>query len=234
MTITTRADKGTELTHAELDENFTDLRDNPDGTVFPKEQNIGIKIDPALPDFGWHDIIGNIHIHQGEPNAGSSVIYRGGLRQMQLAENQEGFINLHLPHDYVIGSPIFVHVHWSHNSPLVTGGSVTWVFETSYAKGHNQSAFSPPVPISIVQNVSVNQYQHMIGETAASTAGGSSTQLNTSDLEVDGIMMCRLYLDSNDIITSDASIVNPFVHFVDIHYQSTGIATKNRAPNFWT
>jgi hypothetical protein len=51
-------------------------------------------------------------------------------------------------------------------------------------------------------------------------------------MEVDGIIMCRLYLDSNDIITSGGT-VNPFVHFVDLHYQSTGIGTKGKAPNFY-
>ena len=27
---------------------------------------------------------------------------------------------------------------------------------------------------------------------------------------------------------------DPFCHEVDIHYQSTGMATKNKAPNFYT
>jgi len=26
----------------------------------------------------------------------------------------------------------------------------------------------------------------------------------------------------------------PFVHSIDIHYQSTGVNTKNKAPNFYT
>ncbi len=25
-----------------------------------------------------------------------------------------------------------------------------------------------------------------------------------------------------------------FVHFVDLHYQSSGIGTKNKSPNFYT
>ena len=98
---------------------------------------------------------------------------------------------------------------------------------------YNQSAFETPVIISTIQGVSTTAYQHMIAETVASTIGGSAVLLDTNELEVDGIIQTRVYLDSNDIKTSNATIVKPFIHFVDIHYQSTGLPTKNRAPNFW-
>jgi len=51
--------------------------------------------------------------------------------------------------------------------------------------------------------------------------------LDTNDLEDDGLFLVRA-----DLATS-TSTDNPFLHFVDIHYQSTGIPTKNRAPDFY-
>jgi hypothetical protein len=74
----------------------------------------------------------------------------------------------------------------------------------------------------------------MVAEAIASTPGGSPVLLNTNKLCIDDIVQCRLFLDSNDIVTSDSSTVKPFAHFADIHYRSTGLPTKNKAPNFWS
>lgn len=227
MAIITRTSKGSALTHAEMDNNLTELDKIPTGKVFPKTSGVGIKIDTDNPAFGWHDIIGAITFGQG---TSTFEIYRGGIKQAQFAEGQDSYVSFHMPHDYLQGSPIYIHAHWSHNSAVVTGGTVTWAFETIYAKGHNQTAFSAPVIIAVIDYASSIQYQHMIAETVASDGG---SVLNTNDLEVDGVIISRLYLDSNDIQTSNGSTVNPFVHFVDIHYQSTGLPTKNKAPNFW-
>jgi hypothetical protein len=138
-----------------------------------------------------------------------------------------------MPHDYAMGTNLYIHVHWSHTGTLVTGGSTTWGFELMYARGHDQAAFPAPITVSVSQNASTTQYQHMIAEGLASTPGGSGVLLNTTDLEVDGLIQCRLFLDSNDITVSGGLVPDPFIHMVDIHYQSTGAPTKNRAPSFW-
>ena len=230
MSIITRESKGSALTHSEMDNNLNELDKIPDGKIFPNTKGVGIKISGTTSDFGWHDIIGNVTAGQG---TSSYQNYIGNIKQAQFSEGEDAYIGFHIPHDYLPNSPIYIHAHWSHNSSVVTGGTVTWGFETIYAKGHNQSAFDLPVIITVAQAVSIIPYQHLIAETVASTVGGSPVLLDTSNIEVDGIIQTRLYLDSNDIQTSNASIVKPFVHFVDIHYQSTGLPTKNRAPNFW-
>ena len=62
MAITTRDAKGAALTWAELDENFTDLRDGVNIMV-PKTQNSGIKVDSlGTPTYPWHDIIGHLFV----------------------------------------------------------------------------------------------------------------------------------------------------------------------------
>lgn len=232
MAIVTRAGKGSQLTHSEMDTNLTDLRDGVDLQV-PKTQGTGLKVDSTgTPDFGWHDIngVGNVI---GGVNDPAISIYRDTLPEFQFAENNEVLFRFHLPHDYAMGTDIFIHIHWSHNSALVTGGSCTWAFESTYAKGHQQSAFGATGTVSAIQAASTTQYQHMVAETSMSVSGGSATQFDTNNLEVDGVILTRMYLDSNDI-TSSGAIPNPFVHFVDLHYQSTGVPTKQRSPDFWT
>lgn len=231
MAIITRESKGAALTHSEMDNNIVELRDIPNGKVYPKESGTGIKIDTASPDYGWHDLIGNLHVYN-EVGDATRTVYRGGIKALQFVENESAYIDFHIPHDYAVGTPIYIHAHWSHNSTLVTGGSCTFGFELMYAKGHDQDVFNTPVNVSVVQNASTQQYRHMVAETMASDNGGSAVSLDTNLLEVDGIFQCRVYLDSNDI-TSSGAVPNPFIHSVDIHYQSTGLATKNKAPNFY-
>ena len=63
--------------------------------------------------------------------------------------------------------------------------------------------------------------------------GGSSTTLDTNLLEPDGVVEGRIYLDSNDLIVSSGGQPDPFIHFFDVHYQSTGAATAQKAPDFY-
>lgn len=233
MTITTRAVKGTDLTHVEMDENFTDLRDGVDMQV-PKTKGKGIKVDSlGTPTFGWHDLHG---FHQIDANSlvkPTMESFRGNITEFQFAESAEWMVRFHLPHDYVMGSDIFLHVHWCQDSATLTGGSVTWGMEITYAKGHDQAPYPVTKTVTVLQNADLVPYQHMIAEGAASISGGSASQLDSGDLEVDGMLICRFYLDSNDMLDSVLK-PNPFVHMIDIHYQSTGLPTKQKAPDFWT
>ena len=236
MTIILKADKGSLLTPVEADNNIKELRDGT-GAVTPALSGLtGTKIgDYATAEYGWHDLIGNIHVDEDDANAPKMALYRGlrvKARQF-LPTTTEGLVDFHMPHDYVLGTPIHIHVHWSHTGVFVTGGSVTWGFELMYSKGHNQGAFAAPINIAIISPANVVQYQQMTDETIASSVGGNATTLDTNLLEPDGVIQGAVYLDSNDLTVSGGGIPDPFVHFVDIHYQSTGAATLNRLPNFY-
>lgn len=232
MTIVLIADKLTELTAAEADENIRDLRDG-DSRFTPKTKGTGLKVDQADPDWGWYDLLGELHVY-GDIGDANRIVYRGGIKSLQFALSDSAYVDFHMPHDYAMGTDLFIHVHWSHNSTLVTGGSTTWGFEIICARGHDQQPFTAPVTASVIQNASTTQYQHMIAETIASVSGGSGVAMDTDGLEVDALILCRVYLDSNDIIVSGGGVPEPFAHFVDIHYQSTGVPTKQKEPDFWT
>ena len=235
MAIITRDGKGAPLTHTEMDQNLIEFRDGVNAKT-PKERDAtGIKIGPdGSETYGWNDNNGSFLFDPTDPNSATMVNYRGNIRQLLFAETDQITVNFHMPHDYVMGTDIFVHVHWSHTSSTLTGGSITWGFETMSAKGFDQEAFAAPKIISVAQTANLTPYQHMIAEGAMSVSGGSPTQLDSDLLETDGIIFCNLVLDSNDL-TDSVSGPDVFVHFVDIHYQATGIsATKNKAPDFWT
>jgi len=202
--------------------------------ILSKTSGEGIKVDVASPTFGWRDLKGIITIRGIGSTDPSFNIYRNGIRQHQFSVNDEVFLEFHIDHDYVPNTHIYIHPHWSHNSSLVTGGSVTWTAEMTYSKGHNQAAFPATVSLDITQNASTTQYQHLVADEQASVTDGDSTHLNTTNLEIDGIILVRFYLKANNITVSGGGAPEPFLHYVDIHYQSTNVCTKQRAPNFYT
>lgn len=202
--------------------------------VVSKASGAGIKVDPAAPTYGWADLLGDIVIRDttNPANPGFNV-YQGGLRQYQFTVSDECFINFHIPHDYAPGTDIYIHPHWSHNSTLVTGGTVTWGFEVSYAKGHQQAAFVTPVTTTIQQDANIAQYYHHIPEVQLSAASPSASQIDTDNIETDGLILVRCYLSANALTVSSGGVPEPFLHYVDIHYQTTNIGTKNKAPGFY-
>jgi len=189
----------------------------------------GIKLEPAAPTFGWHDMLGPIEVKGVGPTDPTWEVFQGNISCYRFDVNDVVWISYHLLHDYVPGSDIYLHTHWAHNSATVTTGSVTFDFEVTYAKGHNQAAFSAPKTVSVTQTASTTQYQHMIAETAISIAGGDATRLDSNLFEPDGLILVRVKLAAN---TMDGG-AKPFVFLADAHYQSTGVPTKNKAPNFY-
>jgi hypothetical protein len=121
-------------------------------------------------------------------------------------------------------------VHHCHTSSLVTGGSVTWSFETTVAKGHQQGAnsvFGATKTTSVTQTWSpTTQYEHFISEVVISSTGGSATLVDNALFEPDSLILVRVYLSANATTVSSGS--------TPAHYQSTGIFTKAKAPNFYT
>lgn len=203
-----------------------------DSLSFPKTTNTGLKIENQ---FGWKDLTGDITPRATGTNAPTLRNFIGAIREYSYIAQDQGDTRFHLPHDYVPGSDLFIHVHWGHNGTGITG-TFKVDFNITYAKGHNQAAFSTPITVPVtVSNLNITsapQYIHRVDETQLSSAGGVGGLLNTNLLEVDGVLLINYVVSSIPTISGGTSAA-PFIFTVDLHYQSTGLATKNKSPNFY-
>lgn len=205
---------------------FTDVNTFADTQVMPKGTGKGFKVDIAAPTWPWRDITGDIQVRGSGAADPSFAIYTGTvLRDYEFSASveQEFFINFHIPHDYVPGTDIYFHVHWSNPAASPNTGNVVWGFDYSYAKGYNQEAYPAITTITVTQACPATRYQSNIAETAAVTIAG---------LEPDGIIKCRIYRKAAD--AADTCTQTVFASTSDVHYQSTGIGTKNRNYPFYT
>lgn len=202
--------------------------------VINKTAGVGIKVDLAAPTFGFRDLLGDVFARNVGASKPSFVVYRDTLFDYQFGAGDEEFFKFHIPHDYVIGTDIFIHVHWSHTGTLVNGGTLTFEYEISYSKGYDQAAFGASVGTTFTGTPSTTQYQQIISEVQVSAASPSASQIDSDNLEPDGVIIARIELNSNDLTVSSGGVPDPFIHYVDIHYQSTNISTKDKNAPFYS
>jgi len=194
------------------------------GLTITKATNQGIKIDTAAPEFGWHDIIGSIDVRGTGVNDPTYATWYGNLRQFEFSATvmKEVFCVFHVPHDYVPGTPFYFHAHWSNKAASPNTGTVIWGFEYTWAKGYEQMPFGASGTITVSKACSATQYMHHISETTPVTLTG---------IEVDSLLIIRVYRDA----ATDTCTDPIYLHTADVHYQSTGIPTKQRnGPGFYT
>ena len=199
---------------------------NAGSIVLPKDTGVGLKVDRASPTFGFRDIIGQIELRGSGANDPTFSTYTGtALRAYHFSASvmQECFFVYHIPHDYVPGTDIYFHMHWSNAAATPNTGDVIWGFEYTYARGYNQQAFPATSTVTVTQACPATRYQHSIAETAAVTI---------ANLEVDGLILVRAYRDA--AAGGDTCTDAVFGHTADVHYQSTGMATKNRNYPFYS
>ncbi len=238
MTITTRAGKGSALTHNELDVNFTDLRDGVGGLQLPKTSGLGIKVDSTgTPTFPWADLIGDITPKTSGVGAPALAAFRGGnVRSFFYGAGEDGDCVFHIPHDYVPGSDLYIHLHWGHNGTAISGSLVVNIYVT-YAKGHDQAAFAaeinPTITVSTPDIATIPRWQHRVDEIQLSAASPTAAQLDSDIIEADGLILVHFDVTTIPTITG-GSPNEPTIFTLDIHYQSTGVGTKQKAPDFWT
>ncbi len=188
----------------------------------------GLKLRATDPKYGWHDLLSPTIIYEGaSSNKPAFNTFIGAVRKYQYTIGDESYHEFHLPHDYAPGTDLYIHVHWSTNNLPAASSAVSWKIQATYAKGYSQEVFGFPKELTLTQTAPNVNYSHNITEIQLSTQGGSATQLNTDNIETDGLILVCTSLLSNNMGT------NPFMLYCDVHYQSTGIPTLNRNYNFW-
>ena len=211
--------------------------------VLPKTSGKGIKVDTTTPTFGWADLLGNVTVKSTGGTRPTHTAYNGTIDAFQFGDGDETSIEYHIPHDYVPGTDIYLHIHWSQTSATCTGGTIDFKYFAVCAKGHNQASGSAYTSTPITDtfssidindgNSGLTQYQHHITEVVISGASATAELFDRDDLEPDGVIKLTLEMDSNNL-TNSVTVLDPFISFVDIHYQTTNlIGTKGKAPDFY-
>ncbi len=189
--------------------------------VTPNASGYGMKVgDETTNAFGWEDITGAIETKGGGTDPTWTIVGAGPFYAYNFAVNDECWLIYHLPHDYLPGSDIYFHVHWSPSG--TDANTVKWQYTYSIAKGHQQSQYSTTGTVITSEQTPVGTaHEHQISETAA---------VSSSELEVDALIRINIKRITNGGTENNDTI---FVDTADVHYQSTNVATKNKAPNFY-
>lgn len=203
--------------------------------VLEKSAGYGIMVDVDDPTYTWRDLEGPLIPKATGAGSPALATWSGTIRQHNYANNDIIDMTYHWPHDWVPGTDVYMHLHWSHNGTDISG-SMNVVYRWTFAKGHNQEAF--PAETSFTQAITpltlanTPQYQHRIEEIQLSSSTPTGGQIDTADLEPDGLLILSMRMANIPAITGGSG--KPFLHYADIHYQSTNIGTKQKAPDFYT
>ncbi len=211
---------------------------NASSPVLDKASGNGIKIDTDAPTFGWQDLLGSVEPKTSGAGKATLGVFRGGKAKAWFYDLNDTLdtLEFHIPHDYVIGTDTFIHLHWGHHGTAISG-SLEITFGVTCAKGHNQQDFpaevAPVLTIATPNISTIPQYRHRVDEVQLSSSSPSATQLDNADLEPDTVILIGFEVTAEPTITG--GVVDKTAFFeVDIHYQSTNISTKQKAPDFYT
>ena len=155
MAIILRSEKGSALTHAELDGNFTDLnqRTSPawamDGLEPTLRDGVGNPAELA-------NLIGNTIAYSFVENAVSEV-----------------YVNWDVPFEYYIGTEIFAAIHWSPGDSTLAG-NVRWGLEFTTAAVNG--VFNSPTNTFYVTGSSDGTAYRHIQSISAPYVGASPNQ----------------------------------------------------------
>lgn len=207
MTITTRAGKGTALTHNELDGNFTDLNTR------------------TAP--GWKDLVAPMTA-AGVPALNAPAMTAFGPAHTPQREELVFELNdfcfcqaFHVGHDIMPGGLAYVHCHWSTDG--TSTATVKWEFNIQRALGHNQANFAAPTVVTVEQAAQGTAWRHMIAEVSI----GDALTLT----EPDELILVTLRRITNGGTNNTDAV---YGLTVDFHYQADRDTTPNKAPDFYT
>ena len=205
--LITRAAKGSQLTWNEVDGNWDQLQ--------------------TRTGQGWNDLVGEIDVRAGA-NSPSATIFIGGISAYEFSPTtmNECYVNFHIRHDYIDGTMVYPHVHWSNN--IDAAGVVRWGFEYTMARRNDSTGvvtFGATQTLYIERQVDLGDvFQHHVNESA------DGLGIAGTILEPDALILCRVFRDAtspNDTFPQPIHLFN-----ADVHYECHTLATPLRTPPF--
>jgi len=206
-----------------------------DGIAIPKTAGFGLKVDTDNPTYGWRDITGRIRPDPAGTDAPAIANFIGSVRAYTYSTSPAAKkldLEFHMPHDWVFGTDLYLHLHWGHNGTDISGSLVV-DYNISY--GSRDGAFVTPItPTQTISSLAIGntpQYAQRVDEFQISQSGGGVNLFDTDNIEVDGLILATLSPTTLPTITGGNGL--PFIFTLDIHYQSTNVGTKNNASPFY-
>jgi hypothetical protein len=178
---------------------------------------------------GWNDLVQDVKVNPGASNAPGLITYRDNIITFAFQPNSvnECFTNFHMRHDYIPGTMVYPHVHWSTNSTMT--GNVRWGVEYTIARRWESTGlrnFGPTQTLYIDAGVTTpSPYLHIVSESP------DGMGIDGTDLETDAVIICRFFRAGGDV----ADTFDDFAYLltVDIHYQCDHLDTPFRFPPFY-
>lgn len=172
---------------------------------------------------GWNDMLASLSASKAVGvNAPTWATIRDGIQAWAFSASamNEIWLNFHIIHNYAAGTTLYPHIHWT--TAGTNTGVCRWGFEWTVAKGFNFEAFPATSTFYLEAAASGTAYKHYITEVADGAALPAT--------EIDSLLLMRVFRDAanvNDTLTDTA-----FGLFVDLHYQSDGMLTNEKARTF--
>lgn len=201
-------------------------------SISPSSSADGIKIDSG---YAWIDLIGDVTPKSSGANSAGWDTFRGSLKSWSHPASTIGDLQYHVPHEYAVGTDIFLHLHWGHQGTNITGSLIVDFDVSVVNRGTAQVVPAPITRTMTVSGLNITnspQYCHRVDEIQLSNAGGTGGLLDTSAIAVDSLIIVHYTINTIPSITGGTKNV-PFLFTADIHMQSNNIGTKNKDPNFY-
>lgn len=182
-----------------------------------------------MEDGLWNDYMGNLSGGaKGVTNPPAFDIFRGAQRANNFAVGDEMWVEIHVEHDYKVGTDMYPHVHWATDSASPAGNAV-WQLDWSVAKRNDVTpeAFPLDTTITLTQAMSV-QYGHMVVEAS------DLQTIPATEVEVDCLILIRIERLTDGLGGAGGDSLNVFGMQVDLHYLMDRLGTINKAPDFYT
>jgi hypothetical protein len=194
----------------------------PDGNLLlnARHPGQGVRLGDYIENhFGWRDITGQVvQRGVGANDPSWAQIGSGPFYAYKFAVNDEVWMTYHVPHDLVV-APVHWHCHWT---PV--GASlepVKWEVTYTNARGFGIGTFDENGTTVTAEEAPPATLAHMVTETAG---------IDMVSIEVDSLILARIRRLTNSATENTSDI---FMLTADIHYQSSNLATRNKAPNFY-
>jgi len=203
--------------------------------VIPHLRGNGVRVNHENPSYTWRDLEGPIRPKATGVGSPSRTQLRGNIYDYAFTTGDVCDLIWHWPHDYVPQSDAWIHLHWLHVGTAISG-SLSVSYRHSWAKGHKQALV--PSDTELVHSIStpnvatIPQWQDQIDEIQLSSLTPSASQIDSNDLEPDGLLRASLIVNTLPTI-SGGTTPKVFISYVDIHYLSTNVGTVARSPDFY-